>query len=256
MLAEQPRRADFAQGLGAPFAALSHLRSHPRLWTHALVAIVIHVACFGLVAWQLVGRADDLLSSLWERPEAGLLAAIWVGLMWLARAALFVASYLASALVAQVIVAPLNDRLSEKVERAVIGGEGEPFAWNRFAGDVAQGVLHSIANLALFLVLMGCVLLLNLVPFAGSVVAGAASLTVAATFAAVEFTDWPQARRRMSWAAKWRVARREWRLYLGLGLGLHLMLAIPILNLLLLPVAVTAGTLVFCGLHGQGRSEA
>lgn len=251
-----PSRRDFSRGLSAPFDALSHLRTHPRLWTHTLVAAAIHVSCFALVAWQVVSHADDALAWVWRAPEGGVGGVVWIVLLWLLRAVFLVGSYLSSALLAQIVVAPLNDRLSEKVERAVIGGEGEPFAWGRFAGDVAQGVAHSLMNLGLLGALMALTLPLHLIPMVGSMLASAAALSVTATFAAVEFTDWPQARRRMSWLGKWRVARREWRLYLGLGLGLHVMLAVPILNLLLLPVAVTAGTLVFCGLDRAGRSEA
>lgn len=254
--AAPPASLGFAHGLRAPLAALRHLRAHPGHWRHALVAAALHVASFVATAALLVPRAAPWLATIWEAPEAGAALFAWRALWLVLSAVLLIASYICSALLAQILLAPLNDRLSEQVERAVLGGRGAPFVFRQFVGDVGQGIAHSLLNLVALVGATLAALALNLVPFVGPLAATAAGLLVSSSFAAVEFTDWPMARRRMSWRAKWAVARAHAPTYLGLGLGLQLLLAVPVLNLLLLPVAVTAGTLLYCDLAKRGEVPA
>ena len=247
-----PATLGFAQGLRAPIAALRHLRAHPGHWRHALVAAALHIASFVATAALLVPRATPWLSAVWAAPDGGAALLGWRAVWLVLSGVLLVASYICSALLAQVLLAPLNDRLSDQVERAVLGGVGAPFVMRQFVGDVAQGIAHSLLNLVALAVATLAALALNLVPLVGPVAATAAGLLISSSFAAVEFTDWPMARRRMTWRAKWAVARAHAPAYLGLGLGLQLLLAVPVLNLLLLPVAVTAGTLLYCDLAKRG----
>ncbi|MFT4705517.1 MAG: CysZ protein [Bradymonadia bacterium] len=212
--------------------------------------------CFVALAVWLVPQADDRLGAIWARPDAALLVPFWWIALAVATVVAVVFAYFATTWLASIVLAPLNDRLSEKVERAVGNVPEAPFSWGRFAADVAQGVAHSLLNLVLFLLAMALVLPLNLLPGAGSIVATGAGIVISASFMSLEFTDWPQARRRYSYRTKWSLARRQWPSFLGLGLGLYVMMAVPILNLLLLPVAITAGTLLFCELEKNGQVPA
>ena len=64
--------------------------------------------------------------------------------------------------------------------------------------------------------------------------------------ACLDFFDAPLERRRLSFGQKVRVVRRTLPASAGFGLVCFALAGIPLLNLLVIPVCVAAGTLFYC----------
>lgn len=256
-----PARASFARrfwfGLSAPLAGVRLLWKQPGLWGWSLALAATSVAVFVLVVVHVVPQAGPLLEGVWERPLRGVAARLWLVARLLVGALLVGASYLCAVLVSRVVAAPLYDKLSESVERLVSPRPDEPFSWRQMLRDTAQGLRHTLYNALLSLVALAAIA--ALAPLAGPgapLAASALTALWASTVAALEFTDMPMSRRRLRFGAKWGVARRHWATFAGLGLGTYALLAVPVLNIVLVPIAVASGTLVYVAIEApDARSD-
>lgn len=247
-------RADFLAGLFAPVHALRYVLRRPRLWKYSFFSGALAAAIFFGLAALAITFGDNALTALWARPDA----TGWLVLWWVAAIALTVVGLAAALGVTLVLVGillgPFMDALSARVEAAILGAAPEAKSTlGQAARDQAAGVIHPLLTLALYLMLLPCVFALGLVPLIGAMVAAALGFMLSASLLALEFTDQTPSRRRFRWREKLAQFRGQSGAYLGLGVGLAAFLCIPILDFFLVPIAVVAGTMLFCGLDEAGR---
>jgi uncharacterized protein involved in cysteine biosynthesis len=130
-----------------------------------------------------------------------------------------------------------------------LGPYDEPFSWRQTLGDLKNSVIHSALSLGLWLSVMIASLVLNLLPVAGSVLSFAIGVAATTMFVARESMDGAMSRRRMRYRHKLRVIVAHPWLMLGFGLVVATLLWIPLLNFVILPMAVAGGTVMFCQLE-------
>ncbi len=197
-----------------------------------------------------------LIDSIWTLPvPVGETDWFWPmlhgALSWLL---VVVAAALGAALLllsTSVIAAPFNDALSAAVER--IEGTLPPSSTS-LAADLVRSVRIEGLKLGVYMAVMLPLLVLALVaPPLGAPILASAGFAVTVTYVAIDYTDWPAARRGRGIRARAAWARRHAGPLLGFGLAAWALLFVPGLNLLLMPAAVAGGTLLYLDLE---RSEA
>lgn len=240
------RPSDFFTGLAAPFRAIAVVRGHPELRRLARwMAAVTAVALVALL-WLLGKYADDLLSLIWTRPES------WYGaLAWsLLAILLFLLSFAVLAtFLPPLLLAPLQDPLSESVETLATGRTPPPFTLQSFLGSLVTGLAHTLGRLVLVLIGLAVLLPLNLVPVVGSLAYTVLATCWSAVGLAAEHLGAPMARHLFPWAAVRRLVLQRPALLLGFGLGSHALLFVPVLNFFFVPYVVVAGTMLFLKLR-------
>lgn len=193
-------------------------------------------------------------------PLAHGLAEQWVGEGgWRSAAAvlltgvLYVSMVIAGALtVPNLLLAPLQDPISEATETVCGGYEAPPFSVGRLLRGVAVSVAHTAARLLLLLLGLLVLLPLNLVPYAGSVAYAALSAAWAMWWLAAEYLSGPMARHLRPFSEVRAAMKARPVACLGFGAALYLLLWVPVLNCFLVPVAVVGGTLLFRTLQAGG----
>lgn len=246
------------RGLSLPFRSARILIAHRRLWALAIVPVLIHGAMLIGAVVLVFTYADAAATWLWTPPVAdslwtGALLAAWYGLYTLVVVAGLVAGYAATLLISGVVVSPFNDALSERAETLLRGDDlPEPMAGRPFWREALYSLRATLLILLLYLALMAPVVLLNLLPGAGSVAAAVLGTGVGAFFLALEFTDTTLGRHGYRLRQKIRLLRAHPGLTAGFGVGTSLLLWIPVLNLLCVPIAVVGGTaLALALLNGE-----
>ncbi len=212
------------------------------------------VMVFAGLATVGITYADNLAAHLWVPPETGLGTVLGWGIAFLAVLVLLAAAAVLALVISQIVMAPLYTRLSERVEDAILqeSGEFQSTAAESLMDEV-RGVTHSLLTLAILCIVMVPILALNLIPGIGSVASAVLGGIVSSFALAVEFTDGSLSRRRARWREKVGHAVAQLPVTMGLGAGIAVMMAIPFVSFFLVPVAVVAGTVVFCGLTESGR---
>ncbi len=238
-------------GFGAVPKAFGLLLRHARLRRLAVVPALISTVLLLVLVVLSVRYGGALLDRLWPAPDqlegwrawlasgAHWLAAVLVtGLLLVLSGAVFLGG---STLVAD----PFIDLLSQATEQ-ILGTvpADAPFSLAAAARDILLVLRDVAADLLMFGLAQAALLLLHLIPVAGGVLHLVAGWLVNAVFAAMEMASPPLARRGVRGLTRWRTVRAEPATFVGFGAGVVLLLLVPLAQLVTLPVAVVAGTVL------------
>lgn len=242
--------SDLFQGIGLLGRAFGLIFRTPKLFLlSALCALVTLVALVGLVL-LLWNYTPELISYFFARPESWYGKALWYLVLVLTFAVLMVVG---ANTVPPLLLAPLQDPLSEATEELCGDFQAPPFSLPTFFRGVATGITHTLARL--FSLLLGMVVLLplHLIPGVGSVLWTVLVSVWTMVWMAGEHLASPMTRHLYRFAEVRRMLRERWALCLGFGAGVYLLLWVPVLNTFFLPVAIVGGTLLYRGLLATGQ---
>lgn len=248
----------FLFGVSLPWQGLRFLLARPRLLGLIVGPAVINTALLLIALFAAVLFGPGLLGLVWSRPEAQGFWGVCLGGLWLGTAALVVllltvAGFVCVYGLAGLVLTPFLDYLTERVEASILGPRYDRFRWGLFVRQVGISIAHSLLNLLLYLLVMGPLLLLNLIPVAGQVLFMMASGSATAFFLGREMLDGPLTRDGYTWRGKLKLVWRRRAEAAGLGLATMALLWLPLFNFVCLPVAVTGGTLLYCRLRREGH---
>ncbi len=239
---------DFAGGARCLFAG------YGLIWRRGLkrflfVPLAINTALFGFLLYRL--------GSFFDRVLAQFLPA-WLGwLEWLlwpifALTVVLVAFY-AFTLVANLLSAPFNGLLAERVEQHLTG-RTPPGGQGGLSGMLAElpaAIGGELRKLAYFTGWMLVLLVCMLVPGINALLPALWFLLGAWTLA-LEFMDFPLGNRDLSFPDQRTWLRRRRGAALGFGSAAMLVALVPVLNFALMPAAVAGATLF---VHRQGPPD-
>ncbi|HTN30189.1 MAG TPA: sulfate transporter CysZ [Pseudomonas sp.] len=155
-------------------------------------------------------------------------------------------------LLANLIAAPFNGFLAEKVEVVVRGEDPFPtFSWGELAAMVPRTLGRELRKLAYFLPRALALLILSLIPGV-NVLAAPLWLLFGIWMMAVQYIDYPADNNKLGWneMLDWLRARR-WQ-SLGFGGITYAALLVPGLNILMMPAAVAGATVFWVREGGRG----
>lgn len=146
-------------------------------------------------------------------------------------------------MVANVLAAPFNGFLSEKVEGVVRGTDvSPPFYWSELLAMVPRTIGRELRKLAYFLPRALALLILSLIPGI-NLIATPLWVLFGVWMMAVQYIDYPADNHKLGWneMLAWLRSKR-WQ-SLGFGGMTYLVLLVPVVNLLAMPAAVAGATL-------------
>jgi CysZ protein len=237
----------FISGLAYPLRALAVLAGRPSLWSYILIPILVNIVVgvtiyAGLLIFGL--RAiDSFVAEL-----AGWAALLRALLRVLLIIGLLIATGFVLVRLGVVLGAPWYSKLSNQLELLQSGqplpedGAGLSAALR----DLGRAIAFELKKLLLVLTIGLGLLLLNLIPVVGQVLAIVGGVALGATLACLDFFDYPLERRRLGFRQKLGLIRRGMPASAGFGLACFWLVSIPFVNLLSIPLCVAAGTLFFC----------
>lgn len=234
----------FFGGIKLPLKAVRFIAAHPKMWPWMIIPALINIVLFVITAAALVMNAPELLGWLWAQPEATWLKVVWYAVLGVVLLASVVLSYFAVLMAAGVVASPFNDQLSVITERELCG----TVANARDGESLVRGILRSIAiSLITLVAYLACIvplLFLHLIPGLGSLLNTVLGTAVSAVFLSFEYSD--AALDRQGFALREKIGRVRAQIDLagGFGVGSALLMLIPVVNLLVMPVAVVGGTML------------
>ena len=143
---------------------------------------------------------------------------------------------------ANLIAAPFNSLLAERIEQKLEGIPLPPFrGYKAIIGTIARTIWSEIRKILYFIKLVIFLLLLNLTPlaFASPLFWGLFSIWMLV----IEYADYPMGNHELLFKAEKKLLQKHRAMSLGLGSGILVMSLIPILNFMTMPAGVAGGTL-------------
>lgn len=243
-ISPSPTIGDFFRGLSLPFRALSVMISTPKLVGLSLLSGLVTAGVLVGLGWFWWGRAFGWSEALvgsgsWRSVGSAILGVL-----------LFSLTFFVSALtVPNLVLAPLQDPISEATETRCGDFVAPPFSMGRTVEGTLHSLGHTLLRLATQLLGIGVLLPLNLIPGAGSIAWAVAGSAWSMFCLSIEHLSNPMARHFYPFGQVVLVLRRRLALAFGFGAALYVMLWVPVLNFFLMPVAVVSGTLLFRALR-------
>lgn len=240
------------QGARLPLAGAGVVWRAPGARRWAVVPLALNCLLYALIICLAVWLADALRIpevhwEFWWGTGEALASLVNAGtpyIKWLIVVPLIaVLCYFSFTFVGMLIAAPFNDILSEKIESYITGRDTAGNAPLRLT--LKATLVSLFSTLRMLLRQMLCALLclpLLLIP-----VVGAGVMFVAMSYyAGLGFFDIGMARNFLRHGQKMAAAREiRWQI-VGLGIVMQGLFLIPLAGLLLLPLGVAGGTLLYC----------
>ncbi len=246
-LGPKSRPADAAAGLALPLRAFRLMLTTPRLFALSLVSAAVTAAALVFVGWAAWAGGQGLAQAILGGEGWRHAASVGLGVL------LFIAFFVAGALtVPLLLLAPLQDPISEATEARLGGFTPPPFTVARLLRSIVESVMHTLLRLASMLLGFAVLFPLNLIPVAGSALWWVLSSTWAMFWIAVEQLSNPMARHLYRFGQVLKAARGRMPLTMGFGAAMYVILWVPVVNFFLMPVAVVSGTLFFRSLKAAG----
>ncbi len=245
---------DLFRGFGYAARGYRLLRRYPELSRFWIWPIALTAVALGAGLYLSLHYHEALTNMLWAEPEGeGFWHALRVAAHWLLEAIVFAASLVLTIVIcsgaSSIVAAPFNDALSEAIEQRETGKAPPPFSFARLTRDLLRTVRLESSKLALYVLVMAPMWVLSfLVPGIGQILYLVLGALFTATYFAIDYVDWPASRRGLGIRARLALFRARPALMLGFGFSLSLLLFVPLLNLLMMPIAVAGGTRLFLDL--------
>lgn len=240
--------------LAGPSYLLSGIRLilRPQLRLFVLLPVLINSALFIALAVFASNQFSHWVSVLMPTLPSWLSFLDY--LLWpLFIALVLLMMFFSFTLVANLIAAPFNGFLAEKVETVLRGHDAAPpFKWAELLALVPRTLSRELRKLAYLLPRMLLLLLISFVPVL-NLVAAPLWLLFGMWMMAVQYVDYPADNHKLSWddMMRWLRARR-WKT-MTFGAVTYGALLIPGLNLLLMPAAVAGATAFWVKEENQCR---
>jgi CysZ protein len=237
----------FFSGALYPLYAAAVLVRAPRLWRYVLIPMLVNllvgVTLYAGLLFAGLSAIDGLVAGLpaWAAVLGALLRVLLI-------VGLLIATGFVLVRFGVVLGSPWYTKLSAELE-LVRGGQPLPEQGAGLSAalrDLSRALAFELRKLLLVVAIGALLLLLNLIPVAGQVLATVGWIALGATITCLDFFDYPLERRLLSFRAKLGVVRRSLPSSAGFGLVCLALVSIPFVNLLSIPLCVTAGTLFYC----------
>lgn len=219
----------------------------PAIRHFVLVPLLINIVLFAGAIWLLVNQFETWVAYWLSFLPDWLSFISWI--LWPLFAVLvLLVVYYGFTLVANLIAAPFNGFLSEKVEHILRGEKVVDEGWQGILALIPRTVGRELAKLAYFLPRFLFLLVLSFVPVI-NIVAPVLWFLFGAWMMAIQYCDYPMDNNRVSFAQMKALLKAQRLTSVGFGGLVQLGMMVPLLNLVLMPAAVVGATIYWVEEH-------
>lgn len=232
----------FFTGINYFFKGFS-LASHEKIRLFVIVPLIINFAIFSVLLWFIFGYLQTYIDAMipswldWEIIRDIISIIIGLGLI-------FMSSFI-FAMFANIIAAPFNALLAEKVEQLLTNMP--PPSTGR-SGGVLSSYIHAISSQVhklLYSILWSIPLLILFFIPPVSLIAPALWLLFGAWMLAIEYIDYPANNHEILFKEQRNILRKNRATSLGFGSMAMIFSSLPVINLIVMPVSVVAMTALY-----------
>ena len=230
------------------FATGWQLVRKPGLRRFVLVPLLVNFMVFGLLGWWAISWTTHWLDSLAVftlGSDWWIVRALQTVLHWLVGLVLLFSLAYVFTLVANLVGAPFNGLLSERVEAHLLGDISLPApSFMSLIRSIPRLIASEVSKLVYLVIIIVPLLLLQFVPLI-NLVAPFLLFLFGAWMFALEYMDYPLGNHGAHFKDVRRSLRKRRGAAFGFGSVVALLSTVPIINLLVMPVAVAGATALY-----------
>ncbi|MBR9828948.1 MAG: sulfate transporter CysZ [Oceanospirillales bacterium] len=206
-----------------------------------LIPLLVNMLLFMAAIWLLVGQFN-----VWVDYWLGFLPAWADFLYWLFwplfALLVLVGVYYGFSIVANLIAAPFNGFLSEKVEQQLRGEVVTDDGWREMLAMIPRSLQRELHKLAYYLPRFLLLLLITFIPVV-NLVAPLLWFLFGAWMMSIQYCDYPMDNNKVSFAQMKQLMKARRVTSIGFGALVQVGMLVPVVNLILMPAAVIGATI-------------
>lgn len=227
----------FLKGISYVFTGLS-LITQKGIRPFVVVPLLINMVIFSAGIWFASTQVDGLMQSLLPGWLSWLEWLLWPLFFVL----IFFAVFYTFSIIANLIAAPFNSILAERVEKRLKGLPVPEFqGYKSLPGIVARTFRSEFSKILYALKWLVLLLLITVIPVV-NVIAPFAWAIYGAWMLAITYADYPMGNHELYFKEELPLLKKHRAHALGFGGTLSLITLIPVVNFLAMPVGVAGGT--------------
>jgi CysZ protein len=213
----------------------------PGIRRFVLVPLLVNVLLFIGAIWLLVAQFDGWVTYWLSFLPSWADFLYW--LFWPVFALLILASvYYGFSLVANLIAAPFNGFLAEKVEQRLRGAPLTDEGWAEVLKMIPRSIQRELHKLAYYLPRFLLLLVLTFIPVV-NLVAPLLWFLFGAWMMSIQYCDYPMDNNKVSFRQMKQLMKARRVTSIGFGGLVQLGMLVPVVNLILMPAAVVGATI-------------
>ena len=218
-----------------------HLMTQKGLRRFAIMPIVLNTLLLGGLGWLFIQQMSALIANFMDYVPDWL---AWLSsiLLVLSILSLLVLFYFIFTTVSGFIAAPFNGLLAEKVEQRLSGEVPTEMSWGELLLDVPRMLKREWQKLMYSLPKLIALFLLSFVPFFGQTFVPIIAFLFSAWMMAIQYCDYPFDNHKVPFFMMKNELAMKRQLNLTFGSLISLCTMVPIINLVIMPVAVCGAT--------------
>ncbi len=218
------------------------LLTRPGLRRYVIMPFLINILVFTSLAWFGIAQFENLLD--WMLPQDSWLSYFRYILWPLFAIAAVLVTFYSFTIVANLLAAPFNGILAEKVE-IMLTGKNPPQMHTGFIQSIWPAMRSELVKLRYFILRALPLLILFLIPGI-NIIAPILWFLFGIWYLALEYADYPMANNGLGFKEQHEKMKQMRLTAMGFGGGLTLLMMIPILNFAAMPAAVIGATVMWC----------
>lgn len=231
------------RGAGYLFRGLQML-PNPTIRHFVIVPLAVNLIFFISALWALFSNFNDWVNYLVTSflPDWEWLNFLYYILWPLMAALVLVVVYYSFSIVANIIAAPFNGMLAEKVEKHLRGETISDGGWKEIIAEIPRTIGRELAKLAYYIPRLLVLVIISFIPLI-NLISPILWLLFGAWMMAIQYCDYPMDNNKVSFIKMRELLKSDRLTSIGFGGLIQLGMMIPILNLFLMPAAVVGATI-------------
>ena len=206
-----------------------------------VIPLLINIFIFSLAIWLAKAQFTSLMTYMLGWLPSWLSWVEW--LLWpLFALLIFIAVYYSFTIIANVLAAPFNSLLAERVEKKLNGLPAVEFqGYKALIGTIGKTLSSELKKLFYMLKWLPVLLIISFIPVI-NFVAPFAWAIYGAWMLSLQYADYPMGNHEMFFKDELSLLRKNRAVALGFGGTLTVLMMIPVVNFFVMPVGVAGGT--------------
>lgn len=236
---------DFIIGFFHPFRCAGLFLKHPKLILYSIVPMVINLVIYGTIFFfvydWITGMAGNL--EVLSKQENIMLEFLRILVQIVSFLFVLLVCYFLFMIFGGIVSAPFNEFLSKYVEERIFGIRN--VIEIPFAKEVLTSIREESKKLLFYFSIIIPLFAVNFIPMIGSVISLGVGTPFSAYYNALDFMDYPMTRNGAVFRQKLGIINNKLPLSMGFGSIAFLMTFLPVVNVIMKPLLVVAGTSLF-----------
>lgn len=230
----------FIQGIAFAFSGFS-LIVKKGIRPFVVVPLLINIVIFSLGILLAKSQFDSLMDKMLGWLPDWLSWLEWI--LWpLFAIVIFISVYYTFTIIANLLAAPFNALLAERVEQKLNGQPVPEFrGYKALIGTIGKTFLSEFKKVLYMLKWLPVLLIISIIPVV-NFIAPFAWAAYGSWMLSLQYTDYAMGNHELFFKQELGLLRKNRAVSLGFGGALTLMMMIPVLNFFVMPVGVAGGT--------------